>query len=126
MQIGLLGSAGVTKTATQSQEIIVGLPKIWLLQKVGVWRSQLTWKVGLRISQITWKARLWKIRLIRKIGLCKKPKEGKGATTSKKPAPRWCPRGITKTQKHRLQKMCQRELAEKKQEEERDYWFNRL
>jgi hypothetical protein len=28
-------------------------------------------------------------------------------------------------QKHRLQKMCQRELAEKK-EEERDYWFNRL
>jgi hypothetical protein len=34
--------------------------------------------------------------------------------------------GITKTQKHRLQKMSQRELAEKKEEEERDYWFNRL
>jgi hypothetical protein len=42
------------------------------------------------------------------------------------PALWWCPRGITKTQKCRLQKMHQRELAEKKEEEERDYWFNRL
>jgi hypothetical protein len=44
----------------------------------------------------------------------KKPKEGKCATPRKMPAPRWCPRGIIKTQKHRLQKMRQRELAEKK------------
>jgi hypothetical protein len=44
----------------------------------------------------------------------KKLEEGKGAAPSKRPAPRWCPRGITKTQKHRLQKMHQRELAEKK------------
>jgi hypothetical protein len=44
----------------------------------------------------------------------------------KRPAPRWCPRGITKTQKCRLQKISQRELAEKKEEDERDYWFNRL
>jgi hypothetical protein len=29
-------------------------------------------------------------------------------------------------QKRRLQKMRQRELAEKKEEEEQDYWFNRL
>jgi hypothetical protein len=42
------------------------------------------------------------------------------------PALWWCPRGITKTQKCRLQKMHQRELTEKKEEEERDYWFNRL
>jgi hypothetical protein len=34
------------------------------------------------------------------------------------------PRGITKTQKRRLQKMRRRELAEKKEEEERDYSFN--
>jgi hypothetical protein len=27
----------------------------------------------------------------------KKPKEGKGAAPSKRPAPRWCTRGITKT-----------------------------
>jgi hypothetical protein len=40
--------------------------------------------------------------------------EGKGAAPSKRPAARWCPRGITKTQKHRLQKMCQRVLADKK------------
>jgi hypothetical protein len=56
----------------------------------------------------------------------RKPKEGKGATPSKRLAPRWCPRGITRTQKHRLQKIRQRELAEKKEEEEQDYWFNRL
>jgi hypothetical protein len=52
--------------------------------------------------------------------------EEKGAAPSKRPAPRWCPRGITKTQKCRLQKMHQRDLAEKKEKEVRDYWFNRL
>jgi hypothetical protein len=56
----------------------------------------------------------------------RKLEEGKCAAPSKRPAPRWCPKGITKTQKHRLQKMRQRELAEKKKEEERDYWFNHL
>jgi hypothetical protein len=56
----------------------------------------------------------------------KKLEEGKCAAPSKRPAPRWSPRGITKTQKHRLQKMHQRELVEKKEEEERDYWSNRL
>jgi shikimate kinase len=56
----------------------------------------------------------------------KKLEEQRGAATSKRTAPRWCPRGITKTQKRRLQKMHQRELAEKKEEEEQDYWFNHL
>jgi hypothetical protein len=49
----------------------------------------------------------------------REPEEGKGAAPRKRQAPWWCPRGITKTQKHRLQKMRQRE-------EERDYWFNYL
>jgi hypothetical protein len=48
----------------------------------------------------------------------------KDITLSRRPAPRWCLRGITKMQKHRLQKMHQRELAEKKEEEEWDCWFN--
>jgi hypothetical protein len=56
----------------------------------------------------------------------KKLEGGKGAGPSKRPAPRWCPWDITKTQKHRLQKMHQRELAEKEEEEQQDYWFNRL
>jgi hypothetical protein len=56
----------------------------------------------------------------------RKSEDGKGASPRKRPAPTWCPRGITKTQKHRLQKMRQRELAEKKEEEEWDYWFNCL
>jgi hypothetical protein len=37
----------------------------------------------------------------------KKPEEGKGAAPRKRPAPWWCLRGITKTRKHRLQKMRQ-------------------
>jgi hypothetical protein len=56
----------------------------------------------------------------------RKPEEGKGVAPSKRQAPRWCSRGIIKTQKCILQKMRQRELVEKKEEEERDYWFNRL
>jgi hypothetical protein len=57
----------------------------------------------------------------------RKLEEGKGAAPSKRPAPRWCLGGITKTQKCRWKKMCQRELAEKEEEEEeRDYWFIRL
>jgi hypothetical protein len=44
----------------------------------------------------------------------RKPEEGKGAASSKRSAPPWCPKGITKTQKRRLQNMRQRELVEKK------------
>jgi hypothetical protein len=40
-----------------------------------------------------------------------------------RPAPRWCPSGISKTQRCRLQKMKQREIAEKQMEKERDAWF---
>jgi hypothetical protein len=56
----------------------------------------------------------------------RKPEEEKGVAPSKRPAPRWCPRGITKEQKCGLQKKHQRELAKKKEEEEQDYWFNHL
>jgi pyruvate/2-oxoacid:ferredoxin oxidoreductase beta subunit len=56
----------------------------------------------------------------------REPDEGKHAAPRKRTAPRWHRRGITKTQKNRLQKMRQRELAEKKEEEERECWFNRL
>jgi hypothetical protein len=51
----------------------------------------------------------------------KKLEEEKGAAPRKRLAPRWCPRGIIKTQKYIVQKMRQKELAEKKEEEERDY-----
>jgi hypothetical protein len=50
--------------------------------------------------------------------------EAKGASPSKRPAPWWCPRGITKTQRHMMQKMHQTELAEKTEEEQRDLWFH--
>jgi hypothetical protein len=56
----------------------------------------------------------------------KNPEVRNDATLRRRPAPQWCLRGITKTQKHRPQKMHQIELAEKKEEEEQDYWFNRL
>jgi hypothetical protein len=56
----------------------------------------------------------------------RKLEEVRGAAPIMRPAPRWCPGGITKTQKCRLQNMRQRELVEKKEEEERDNCFNRL
>jgi hypothetical protein len=56
----------------------------------------------------------------------RKPDEENGVAPSKRPAPRWCPKGITKTQKCILQKMRQRELAKKKEEEGQDYWLNHL
>lgn len=37
---------------------------------------------------------------------------------------RWCPAGLSKTQRRRLQKIRRRELEEKRAEEERDRWFN--
>jgi hypothetical protein len=40
------------------------------------------------------------------------------------PAPSWCPKGLTKTQRHRWQKLRQAELREKEEEEEHDRWFN--
>jgi hypothetical protein len=47
-----------------------------------------------------------------------------GAGVHMRPAPRWFPAGLTKTQRRRLQKMRRAELAEKKEEEEHDKWFN--
>jgi hypothetical protein len=49
----------------------------------------------------------------------KNSKVRKDITPSRRSAPRFCLRGITKMQKHRLQKIHQRELA-KKEEEERN------
>jgi hypothetical protein len=49
----------------------------------------------------------------------RKPEEVRGAAPSKRTTLRWCQMGITKTKKCRLQKMSQRELAEKKEEKER-------
>jgi hypothetical protein len=40
------------------------------------------------------------------------------------PAPKWCPKGLSKTHRHRLQKMRQREIAEKREEDDHDRWFN--
>jgi hypothetical protein len=76
-------------------------------------------------SRVTEKSVNTESRVIQDSG-GKKPEEEKGVAPSKRPAPRWCPRHIIKTQKRRMQNMRQRELAQKKEEEEQDYWFNRL
>jgi hypothetical protein len=44
----------------------------------------------------------------------KDPEVRNDATLSQRPAPQWCPRGITKMQKRKLQKMCQRELLRRR------------
>uniref|UniRef100_A0A804LNR3 Uncharacterized protein n=1 Tax=Zea mays TaxID=4577 RepID=A0A804LNR3_MAIZE len=41
-----------------------------------------------------------------------------------KPAPRWCPPGLSRTQKRRVQRLRTMEMTEKMKEEERDRWFN--
>jgi hypothetical protein len=45
------------------------------------------------------------------------------ASGGKQPASQWCPRGLSKMQRRRLQKMRQGEIIEKRLEEERDAWF---
>jgi hypothetical protein len=50
--------------------------------------------------------------------------DGTVAKVGRRPAPRWCLSGISKTQCCRLQKLGQKELPEKRDEEERDRWFN--
>jgi hypothetical protein len=44
--------------------------------------------------------------------------------TRKTPQPRWCPVGLTKTQRRRLQKLRKAEIEREKAEIERDEWFN--
>jgi hypothetical protein len=39
-------------------------------------------------------------------------------------SPHWCPMGLSKMQRRRLQKMLQKEIAERQREEEHDQWFN--
>jgi hypothetical protein len=41
-----------------------------------------------------------------------------------KPAPRWCPPRLSRTQKCRVQRLRTMEMTEKMKEEERDRWFN--
>jgi transglutaminase/protease-like cytokinesis protein 3 len=53
--------------------------------------------------------------------------DGAGAKTTPlgtKPLPRWCPTSLTKMQRPRVQKLWAREIAEKRRDEERDWWFN--
>jgi hypothetical protein len=47
-----------------------------------------------------------------------------GMGERKMPTPKWCLAGLTKTQRRRLQKMRQAELAEKREEDVCDKWFN--
>jgi hypothetical protein len=51
------------------------------------------------------------------------PEEANMGPRRSGPVPCWCPRGLTKTQRCRLQKMRQRELAEKRMEANWDAWF---
>jgi hypothetical protein len=44
----------------------------------------------------------------------KKPEEGKCAGPSKRPTPRWCPRGITKTKKIEIAKDVSKRVGREK------------
>jgi hypothetical protein len=96
-QIGLLWSARVTDTATQSREILAELRKIWLTRKTELCKT-------------------WGQETGRRERCCSKQKASSTVV----------PKGYYQDTKKRLQKMRQRELFVKKEEEERDYWFNHL
>jgi hypothetical protein len=44
--------------------------------------------------------------------------------TGKAPVPRWCPPGLTKTQRRRLQKLRKNEIEHAREEAARNAWFN--
>jgi hypothetical protein len=62
----------------------------------------------------------------RMVGNLARPRTSKEVTSkgSRGPAPRWCPRGMSKTHRHRLLKMRQGDIMEQMEEGEQDYWFN--
>jgi hypothetical protein len=97
----------------------------WVMENSANMESRVTHNSANTESRVTEKSANMENQVTQDSG-GRKLEEGKGAAPSKRSAPQWCPRGITKTQKCRMQKLHQRELAEKKEEEERDYWFNRL
>jgi hypothetical protein len=49
---------------------------------------------------------------------------GKMTAPGMAPAPRWCPTGLTRTQRRRVHKLRAKEIEEKRREDERDRWFN--
>jgi hypothetical protein len=56
----------------------------------------------------------------------RKLEEEKCVAPSKRPAPRWCPRGITRHKNTDCKRCVKESWPRKKEEEEWDYWFNRL
>jgi hypothetical protein len=50
--------------------------------------------------------------------------EEKPVVPRTKPQPRWCPVGLTKTQRRRVQKLRAQKVKEKEKEVQRDSWFN--
>jgi hypothetical protein len=97
----------------------------WVTKNLANTKSRVTQNSANTESQVTEKFSNTENGLMQDSG-GKGSKEGKGTARSKRSAPWWCPRGITKTRKDILQEMHQRVLVEKKEEEERDYWFNHL
>jgi hypothetical protein len=54
------------------------------------------------------------------VGLTEVVHKGKVTVPGTKPMPRWCPSGLTKTQRWRIQKVWAREFTEEKREAKRD------
>jgi hypothetical protein len=129
---GQIRLAGLTKlaglaTCSREREVPVRFPT-W---KAGLQKIWLTWKVGLHRIRLTQKFGLHRIRLTRKTELCKTQGTGnqkkEKVLLQAKCQQHGGVQGVLPRQKKcRLQKMHQRELVKKKEEEERHYWFNHL
>jgi hypothetical protein len=119
------GSSKVANTESRVMENLANTESR-LTENLAITESEVTQSLTNTESRVTKNSANMENWVMQDSGGGRKSEEGKGAATSKRLAPWWCPRGITKTQKCRMQKMRQRELAEKKEEEEQDYWFNCL
>jgi hypothetical protein len=76
-------------------------------------KSRVTQNSANTESRVTKKSANTENRVMQDLG-GKKLEEGKDVFQSKRSAPWWCPRGITKTQKHRLQKCVKESWPRKK------------
>jgi hypothetical protein len=87
--------------------------KSWVMENLANTESRVTQNSANTESQVTKNSANMENRVMLDSG-GGGPEEGKCVAPSKRLDPWSCLRGITKTQKHRLQNMHQRELAEKK------------
>jgi hypothetical protein len=115
-QVNRVSRVGKTEQKTGSSSRAANM-KSWVMEKLANTKSWVIENSANAKSRVTQNSANTKSRIMEILANTenwvmqdlggRKPEERKGAAPSKSLAPRWCPRGITNTQKLRLQKMHQ-------------------